>query len=122
MDKKKFHASFQFASEGVRDVWKNEQNFRIHSIVALLMVVSGFLFQLSTTEWLFLLLSIFGVLSLELMNTAVERSVDLITSDYHPIAKRAKDASAAAVLIFSCGAAIIGIIIFLPKILALFFH
>ena len=120
MDNKKLRASFQFASEGVRDVWKNEQNFRIHSTVAFVMISFGFFFELSTTEWLFLLLSIFGVLSLEVMNTAVERTVDLITSEYHPVAKRAKDASAAAVLIFSCGAAIIGMIIFLPKIIGIF--
>ncbi|KIL44444.1 diacylglycerol kinase [Jeotgalibacillus soli] len=117
MDYERLVASFKYAWQGIVDVWQNEQNFRIHACVALTMVVLGFVFSLNAIEWLFVILAITGVLSTELMNTAVERSVDLITREQHPLAKRAKDASAAAVLIYACMAFIVGIVIFVPKII-----
>lgn len=120
MDARRLISSFRFAWNGVSDVWRNEQNFRLHVIVTLVMIVLAVIFDLSKNEWLILIIVIAGVLALELMNTAIERSVDLITSEQHPLAKRAKDASAAAVLIFAISAAIVGAIIFIPKLFGLF--
>ncbi|TDL35475.1 diacylglycerol kinase family protein [Jeotgalibacillus sp. S-D1] len=118
---RKLAASFRYAWEGVKDVWINEQNFKIHSFTAALMILLGFFFKLAIMEWIVLLMVIAIVLSLEVMNTAIERSVDLITASRHPLAKKAKDASAAAVFLFACGAAVIGMLIFLPKIIEIVF-
>ena len=121
MDTRKLIASFRFAWKGVSDVWRNEQNFRIHVVVASVMIFLGFVFDLTQVEWLFLIFVITGVLAFELMNTAIERSVDLITQEKHPLAMRAKDASAAAVLIFAFSAVVVGAVIFMPKLLEWFF-
>lgn len=121
MDIRKLAASFRYALEGVKDVWSNEQNFRIHSFAAGLMILLGFFFRLALMEWVVLLTVIAMVLSLEVMNTSIERVVDLITASRHPLAKKAKDASAAAVFLFACGAAVIGMLIFLPKIIEIVF-
>ncbi len=71
-------------------------------------------------EWAILILTIGLVISCELINTAIEAVVDLITEEYHPLAKVAKDTSASAVFIFAIVAVVVGLIIFLPKIIMLF--
>ncbi|PPA71448.1 diacylglycerol kinase family protein [Jeotgalibacillus proteolyticus] len=117
MNWQRLRLSFYFAWEGLKDAYKNEQNFKLHLAAGSIVVGAGFFFKVSQFEWLVLIAVITGILSLELVNTAIERSIDLITSDRHPLAKKAKDASAAAVFLFSLGAVIIGIVIFIPKIL-----
>ena len=82
---------------------------------------SGFLFKVSVTEWALLALTIGMVLSLELVNTAIEAVVDLVTEEYHPLAKVAKDTSAAAVFVCAIAAVVVGLIIFLPKVIDLLF-
>ncbi len=77
------------------------------------MGLPGF-FSVSATEWVLLLLVMGGVLTAETLNTAIERTVDLVTEDFHPLAKRAKDIGAASVFIFCIIAIIIGAIIFVP--------
>ncbi len=72
--------------------------------------------HLSAIEWMFISFAICGVLALELVNTAIERVVDLVTKDIHPLAKQAKDVAAGAVLLYAILSVIIGCIIFLPKI------
>lgn len=79
-----------------------------------------YIFKLSLTEWLVVVFTIGAVISLELVNTAIEAVVDLVTEEYHPLAKVAKDTAAASVFIIAIVAAIVGIIIFLPKIINLF--
>lgn len=118
MKLRKFMLSFKYAGHGMKDVFKQEQNFRFHTVAAVLTVAAGFFFRISVTEWLIILIAIGNVMALELINTAVERTVDLISPDNHPLAKKAKDAGAASVLIFSITAAIAGAIIFVPKILS----
>ena len=83
----------------------------------LLVVIAGLIFRVSAIEWLFLLLSIFLVVSFEIVNSAIENVVDL-ASDYHfsMLAKNAKDMAAGAVLVISGFAVITGLIIFVPKI------
>jgi len=88
-----------------------------HAFSAVLVVIAGLIFRVSAIEWLFLLLSIFLVVSFEIVNSAIENVVDL-ASDYHfsMLAKNAKDMAAGAVLVISGFAVITGLIIFVPKI------
>lgn len=109
--------SFQFALQGIKHAFSQERNMKIHGLVSIAVILFGFLFKLSLVEWLFILMAIGGVISLELINTAIERVVDLTTANYQPLAKQAKDVSAGAVFVYSCLSIIIGIIIFLPKII-----
>ncbi|WP_371807183.1 diacylglycerol kinase family protein [Halalkalibacter krulwichiae] len=101
-------------------VLKNEQNMQIHLITAVCILVAAYFFQLPLNHWLILLLVIAGMFSLEIMNTAIERTVDLVTKDFHPLAKRAKDIAAAAVFVYCLFAVIIGLLLFLPPILQFF--
>ena len=111
-------SSLEFALTGIFTAIKEERNMQKHALSALLVVIAGFVFQVSAVEWLFLLLSIFLVVSFEIINSAIENVVDL-ASDYHfsMLAKNAKDMAAGAVLVISGFAVITGLIIFVPKIL-----
>lgn len=110
-------SSLEFALTGIFTAFKEEKNMRSHVLSALAAIISGLIFRISATEWLFLLLSIFLVIAFEIMNSAVENVVDL-ASDYHfsMRAKNAKDMAAGAVLVVSGFAVITGLIIFLPKL------
>ncbi|MBS8024863.1 diacylglycerol kinase family protein [Streptococcus suis] len=110
-------ASLEFAVTGLFTAFKEERNMRKHLASAILVVLAGLIFQVSVTEWLFLLLSISLVIAFEIVNSAIENVVDL-ASDYHfsMLAKNAKDMAAGAVLFVSGFALLTGLIIFLPKI------
>lgn len=110
-------SSLEFALTGIFTAFKEEKNMRSHVLSAVAAIIAGLIFQISATEWLFLLLSIFLVIAFEIMNSAVENVVDL-ASDYHfsMRAKNAKDMAAGAVLVVSGFAVITGLIIFLPKL------
>lgn len=115
MKKEPLIRSFGYAFEGIINTVKAERNMKIHCGFMLAVVVCGFIFRLTYTEWL-ICLALFGlVTSLELVNTAVEAVVDLVTEERKPLAKKAKDAAAGAVLVSAIFAAIIGLIIFVPK-------
>lgn len=109
--------SFSFATSGIMMAIKNERNLRIHLTIALIMIILGFIFSISAVEWVLLLLAIGGMISLEILNTAIERLVDLVTLDFHPLAKQAKDLAAGAVFSFAIICVIIGMIIFGPYLL-----
>ena len=115
-------ASLEFALTGIFTAFKEERNMRKHALSAILAIVAGFLFGISVTEWLFLLLSVSLVIAFEIMNSALENVVDL-ASDYHfsMLAKNAKDMAAGAVLVISGFAFVTGLIIFVPKLWALVF-
>ena len=117
---KKFLWSFTYPIKGLRYAYRNEQNLAVDVGVALLVTIAGFIFKLNLVEWAILALTIGLVISCELINTAIEAVVDLVTEDYHPLAKVAKDTAAAAVFVFAIIAVIVGLIIFLPKVIALF--
>ena len=117
---KKFFHSFTYPIKGLKYAYRNEQNLAVDVGIALLVILAGFIFRVSVSEWAILLLTIGLVISCELINTAIEAVVDLVTEEYHPLAKVAKDTSAAAVFIFAIIAIIVGLIIFLPKLLAIF--
>lgn len=109
---KRFFSSFVFAWSGVKQAVRHEQNIKIHLFLATIVILSSFMLKIELYEKIILLLVIGIVISLEVMNTAIERVVDLVTEEYHPLAKLAKDISAGAVLIFSIIAFVIGILIF----------
>jgi hypothetical protein len=92
---------------------------KIHLVAASMSILLSIYLQLSTLEWCCILSCIFLVLAAEMLNSAIEYTVDLITSDYHELAKKAKDAGAGAVLLVSILALCIAGIIFIPKILRL---
>ena len=117
---KKFFNSFSYPIKGLKYAYRNEQNLAVDVGIALIVVIFGFIFKVNKYEWAILALTIGLVISCELINTSIEAAVDLVTEEYHPLAKVAKDTSAAAVFIFAIVAVIVGIIIFLPKIIALF--
>lgn len=114
---KRLKKSFGYAWEGMKLVWSSEQNFRIHTAAAVIACTLGVILSVSAFEWIILVLLISGMLALETMNTAIEKAVDLVTPEYHPLAKASKDLASAAVLLFAIGSFIIGCIIFIPKIL-----
>jgi undecaprenol kinase len=111
---------FAVAFAGIWHALKQERNMRVHAISSAAVIAAGAYFSLSQSEWLFIILAIGGMFALELINTSIERAVDLSTEEWHPLAKQAKDTAAGAVLVFSFASAAIGAIIFLPKIWALF--
>ena len=111
--KTKFNDSMNHALDGINYTIEHERNFKIEIIIAMVVLLAGFFFKVSKVEWIILLLTIASVL----INTSIERCVDLVTKDYHELAKNAKDVSAGAVLLMSLFSAGVGIIIFLPKIL-----
>ena len=115
-------SSLEFALTGIFTAIKEERTMRNHAVSAVVVVLAGLIFQVSAIEWLFLFLSIFLVISFEIMNSAIENVVDL-ASDYHfsMRAKNAKDMAAGAVLVVSGFAVITGLIIFVPKIWNLLF-
>lgn len=110
-------SSLEFALTGILTAFKEERNMRKHAVTALVVVLAGFVFQVSRIEWLFLLMSIFLVVAFEIINSAIENVVDL-ASHYHfsMLAKKAKDMAAGAVLVVSLLAAVIGALIFIPRI------
>lgn len=117
---KKFINSFKYPISGFRYAYKNEQNLAVDIGIAMIVIIFGVLFKINITEWAILSLTVGLVISLELINTAIEATVDLVTEKYHPLAKVAKDTSSAAVLILAVVSIIEGVIIFLPKIISLF--
>lgn len=109
------YKSFGFAFEGIFAVVKKERNMQIHCCMMVLVILAGLFFQISAVEWCICFVLFGLIMSLELVNTAVESVVDLVTEERRPLAKLAKDAGAGAVLIASIMAAVAGLIIFLPK-------
>ncbi|MDF1861158.1 MAG: diacylglycerol kinase family protein [Verrucomicrobiales bacterium] len=108
--------SFADAGRGIISVFRTERNFRIHLILLLVAIVLGFWLSLSAVEWIALLLCSAGVLIGEVFNTALEYLADAVHPEMDPGIGRAKDASAGAVLIAALAAAIVGAILFLPKL------
>lgn len=106
--------SFKFAFTGIKTALKDEPNLKFHFAAALITALLGWIFEISSTKWLFLILTIGFVISAELTNTAIEEIVNSFTDTVHPSAKKAKDVAAGAVLISAITAAIIGLVIFLP--------
>ena len=118
--KSKFSASVGHAIDGIEYAVNHERNVKIEMLFGILVSIAGFLFHISIFEWLVILLTIAMVITLEFINTAIERVVDLVTTDYKELAKSAKDVAAGAVLFMSLFSVIIGIVVFLPKVIEVF--
>jgi undecaprenol kinase len=117
---KHFITSLEFAYQGIRTVFKKERNMRTHVLMGVAAIIAGIFFQLNAGEWLWLLLAVFLVWLVEIINTVFENVVDMFTDfHFHPIGKKIKDMAAGAVLVTSCFAIIVGLILFLPKIIHL---
>ena len=116
--KQSFFKSVKHAIEGIINTIKQERNMRIHIVMMILVIIFGLIFKISIYHWIVCFLLFALILSSELVNTALEAIVDLYIQDIHPLAKKAKDAAAGAVLISAIFAAIIGLIIFIPYLLS----
>ena len=117
--KEPLHKSFGYAWEGITAVIKKERNMKIHCCVMILVILAGAIFRIAAWKWC-ICFCLFGlVMSLEIVNTAVEAVVDLVTEEKKPLAKIAKDTAAGAVLFTAVMAVIIGCIIFIPHLLEL---
>lgn len=117
MKKDPLYKSFGYAFQGIFNIIRTERNIKIHCAAAILVTIFGIWLQISKTEWMICFILFGLILALELVNTAVEATVDLFTEERKPLAKKAKDAAAGAVLIVAIFAAVIGILIFIPKLL-----
>lgn len=115
MKKNRFFRSLFYAFQGIRHVFGTEANMKIHIIFTFLVIVSGLFFKISTVEWMFCLLCFGLVISMEMINTAIEKLVDYISPEFNSIAGKIKDITAGAVLISAIFAASTGLIIFVPK-------
>ena len=109
--------SFKFAFEGLSTAFRNEPNMQIHAIFAVAALIFAVLVGLSRVEWLFLAFTIFWVISLELLNTVLEALVNIVSPEHQPYAKVAKDVSAACVLLAAFLSVIVGVALFVPKVL-----
>lgn len=108
----RFIKSVPHAFRGIISLIKNDNNFRIHLLAVIVVIITGFWIEFSEGEWLAAILTMGGVLALEAINTAIETVVDLVSPEYHILAKKAKDVAAGAVLLFVFAAlAVAGIII-----------
>jgi undecaprenol kinase len=108
--------SFYYAYCGIKHVCMKERNMKIHLVAASIVIAASVYFRISYLEWLVILLVIAGVLALEIVNSAIEATIDLVTQERHPLAKIAKDAAAGAVLLFTVFSVLVGCIIFVPYI------
>lgn len=109
--------SLQYAFSGFKYAFQHERNMRIHTGIAAIVFALLLMLDISTTQVMFVLLAMFLVVVSELINTAIEKTIDLTKPDRHPLAKAAKDCAAAAVLLSAIFALIIGLIVFGPFVL-----
>ncbi|MEN6350021.1 MAG: diacylglycerol kinase family protein [Syntrophomonas sp.] len=119
MKEHSFANSFFHALNGIVYVFHNERNMKIHAVAALAAIGLGCVFHLGRVEWGMLFITIFFVLAAETINTALEKTVDLITVEFQPLARLAKDMAAGAVLLSAINAIIMAFVIFGPHFLNL---
>jgi diacylglycerol kinase len=118
---KKHNVSFKYAWEGISYVFRTQPNFKIHLAFAFFAFLFGVLLRIEFIEWIILVFTVSLVLVTEMINTATESVIDLVTEKYHARAKVAKDVSAGMVLITATVAVIIGLMIFGPRLYLLVF-
>lgn len=106
-----FIKSFRYALKGMLVIFQ-ERSLQIQFIIAVITITAGFYFTITATEWCMVLISIVMVMGLEMINTAIEDLVDLVTSEWKPLAGKIKDVSAGAVLLAAVVAVIVGVLVF----------
>jgi len=109
--------SFKYATEGFLSAFKTERNMKIHILIMVLVIIVGIYFKINTYEWIICVILFGAVISAELFNTTIETVVDMIMPYKDKKAKLAKDVSAAAVLVLAIASIIVGLMIFMPKII-----
>ena len=109
--------SFGYAFQGIWSSFKSERNMKIHVFIMILVVLLGIFLHISVTEWMICIILFALVIGAELFNTSIEAVVDMISLEKSSQAKLAKDVSAGAVLVFAIASIIVGLIIFVPKII-----
>ena len=112
--------SFIYAFRGLSLLIRKEHNARIHVFASFCVVIAGYFFQISYSEWIAIVIAIGFVFSAEALNSAIETLADLVSPNYNEFIKQTKDLAAGGVLLAAITALIIGLIIFLPKLLLLF--
>lgn len=117
--KRTFKGSVKNCLDGISYVTKSEKNFKREIAFGIIALILSYILKIDKIEFIIILTMICLVLTTEIINTAIERAVDLVTKEYHELARIAKDVSAGSVLVTSTFALIIGIIIFMPKIITL---
>ena len=117
---KKRAKSFVYAWHGMKSLVSREHNAWIHSFATVCVLIAGFAFQITRIEWALVILCIGTVFAAEGFNTAIERMVDFVSPERHPQAGLIKDVAAGAVLFTAIAAAIVGLIVFVPYVVALF--
>ncbi|MDD3364420.1 MAG: diacylglycerol kinase family protein [Syntrophomonas sp.] len=115
----RFSRSFSCAIQGIVYSAASGRNMKIHLLAAITAISIAFVLGVNRVEWTFLMITIFMVLSAETINTAIERTVDLITEDDHPLAKLAKDLAAGGVLLTAINAVVVGVLVFGPYLMRL---
>ena len=110
--------SVTHAARGLEVVLRTQHNAWLHAIATGVVLAAGFVVGLSRLEWCAIVLAMMAVWTAEALNTAIELVVDLASPDVHPLAGRAKDVAAGAVLISACGAVVVGILVFAPHLTA----
>ena len=119
MTRSKFLKSFVFAFAGIGETFRVGRNFKVQLAFAVAAIVLGVVFRIEACEWAVIAVCIGVVLGGECVNTSIEAVVDLVSPDYHELAKRAKDCAAGGVLLCAIASAAVAAIIFLPKMIAL---
>ncbi|MFD2246747.1 diacylglycerol kinase family protein [Pontibacter ruber] len=115
---KKRYNSFRFAFKGINSAVRSEPHMKLHVLSALGVIIAGFVFDVTKTEWCLLAGSIGLVITAEIFNTAIETLTNLVSPQHNPLAGKTKDLAAGAVLVAAITAAIIGLVIFLPYVIA----
>jgi diacylglycerol kinase len=118
---KRFVNSWKYSFAGLKYAYTQEQSLTIHAILTVIVVVSGIYFEISSLQWALVLFTMALIIVTELLNTAIEAVVDMVTEEYHPLAKVAKDCASAAVFFVSAMATGMWLYVFLPKIMDLIF-
>ncbi len=108
--------SFNYAIQGIVNTLKTEMNMKIHFLAAFLVIITSLFFNFSKVEFLILCFTISLVIITEMINTAIEKTIDMFTTEYHPLAKTAKNVAAGAVLVSSVNALVVGYLLFFERI------
>ncbi|HYE81171.1 MAG TPA: diacylglycerol kinase family protein [Clostridia bacterium] len=112
MNSRKFFESLRYSIEGLVYCMSTQRNMKIHIAFALIVLVAGILLQISRLEFIIITMAISIVFICEIINTAVEKTVDTMTQEFHPVAKIAKDVAASAVLVAAISSVIVGFLVF----------
>ena len=120
VEAKRLVNSFKFAGVGIFTALKKEKNMKIHFLAMIVVIILGIVFKIEPMEWIACIILFGGVIGAEMFNTAIETVVDLVTPYKNEKAKIAKDVAAGGVLVWAISAAVVGFVIFVPKVIEIF--